>query len=144
MLPTRNCLVLACGWNTNMPLQEFKEQATFLAPWTTCGIIPATEVGVRVTLHFLRKLGVKDIEVVGDKIHACFSAKWVDAGAGQLNVRWCAGTFEATSGSGIGSLGLLWEAYAGFLNGGNPPDEECIWTVPPASAMCAPSAGCRH
>ena len=127
VLPRRRCLLLVAGWNTNQVSQEFHAQLAHTSWLARISVTPAS-VWHEAVQHFLGKLCVRDVNLDG----TTFPARWLGMGDGMMTVRWVDHHFE--SNLTTDSLNELFHRYLVYLNGGNPPDDECIWTLPPLPA----------
>ena len=131
-LPRRRCLLLMAGWNTNLINEEFLAQMAHASSLARISVTP-TSVWPEAVHHFLSKLGANSVSLDG----TTFPAKWVGMGDGMVTVHWANGQFEANVSAY--NLNELFYRYLDYLSGDSPPDEECVWTLPPPPAPAQPT-----
>ena len=131
--PKRRCLLIFASWSTNCDTCEFCEQLSFIGDDARVHVTPIT-LWLATVIHFLRKLGVKDPQVERSSIP---SKRLGGAGHDDIVVRWLGGEFQLiqTTDAGqqncIHTMMVLIEAYVIYMNGGDPPDNDCCWDLSP-------------
>ena len=131
--PKRMCLLIFASWSTNCDTCEFCEQLSFIGDDARVHVTPIT-LWPATVIHFLRKLGVKDPQVERSSIP---SKRLGGAGHDDIVVRWLGGEFQLiqTTDAGqqncIHTMMVLIEAYVIYMNGGDPPDNDCCWDLSP-------------
>ena len=133
VLPRRRCLLVMAGWNTNQASQEFKTQLAHTSCFAQISVTPAC-VWPEAVRHFLVQLGARDASL-GE---TTFPARWFGMGEGTMTVRWADDHFH--SDLPTDSLNELFDRYIVYLNGGDPPDEECWWSLPPLPPALPPAS----